>query len=100
MLLLVGPMSWVQRQMQEGKDPRQLLMQLLPNGAELPEGLHEVMLWKIIVSILSEPPTRKKLVTQNTLDDFLHLISTCHNIVVLTGAGVSLTVTQSCRVGH
>ena len=75
--------------MQEGKDPRQILTQLLPSGAELPDGLHEVMLWKIIVSILSEPPARKKLVTQNTLEDFLHLMSNCRNIMVLTGAGVS-----------
>lgn len=87
--VIPGPMSWVQRQMQEGKDPRQILTQLLPSGAELPDGLHEVMLWKIIVSILSEPPARKKLVTQNTLEDFLHLMSNCRNIMVLTGAGVS-----------
>lgn len=81
-------MSWVQRQMQEGADPRAILSQLIPNGADIPEGLHDVMLWKIIVSILSEPPKRKKLPNFNSMNDFLDLISKCNRIIVLTGAGV------------
>lgn len=82
-------MSWVQKQMSEGKDPREILMHLLPSYAQIPDGVHDVMLWKIIVSILSEPPRRKKLQSQNTIEDLLALISRCSKILVLTGAGVS-----------
>lgn len=41
--------------------------------------------------MLSEPPRRKKLPNVNTLEDVVNLIRTCKNIVVLTGAGVSVS---------
>lgn len=82
-------MSWVQRQMMEGKDPRVILNEILPSGTSIPDGVHDVMLWKIIVSILSEPPKRKKLDSVNTMNDLIELIKKCSNIIVLTGAGVS-----------
>ena len=88
MFSVAGPMSWVQRQMVENKDPRVILNELLPSGTAIPEGVHDVMLWKIIVSILSEPPKRKKLDTVNTMNDLIELIKKCSKIIVLTGAGV------------
>lgn len=88
----LGPMAWIQKQMQEGKNPRTLLSELLPDGTVIPEGVHDVMLWKIIVSLLSDPPKRKKLDSVNTLDDLVQLIRKCNKIVVLTGAGVSLAL--------
>ena len=41
--------------------------------------------------MLSEPPKRKKLSTINTLEDAVNLIKTSQNIMVLTGAGVSVS---------
>jgi len=82
-------MSWVQQQMADGKDPRVILGDFLPSGTTIPEGVHDVLLWKVIVGILSEPPRRKKIQSLNTLDDAIELISTKSKIIVLTGAGVS-----------
>lgn len=77
--------------MTEGVDPRAILKQILPDETSLPENLDDLTLWKIVVNIVSEPPPRKKLSKYNTLEDVLQLLKTCENIVVLTGAGVSIT---------
>lgn len=47
-------------------------------------------LWKIIIGLLTSPTPRQKLDYVNTLDDVVGLMKTCKNIVVLTGAGVSI----------
>ncbi|GFO38078.1 NAD-dependent protein deacetylase sirtuin-1 [Plakobranchus ocellatus] len=86
-----GPISWVQEQMRKGQSPRKILENLVPKGTIIPEGLDAVMLWRIIINIVSEPPRRKKLDNVNTLDDVLHLLKTCKKIIVLTGAGVSVS---------
>ncbi|XP_005095144.1 NAD-dependent protein deacetylase sirtuin-1 [Aplysia californica] len=86
-----GPISWVQDQMRQGKSPRKILEELVPSGTMIPDGLDPIMLWKIIINIVSEPPKRKKLPNINTLDDVLGLLRTCKKIVVLTGAGVSVS---------
>ena len=84
-------MNWVQEQMRQGKCPRKILEELVPSGTTIPEDLDSLMLWKIIVNIVSEPPKRKKLKNVNTLDDVMRLLNTCKKIIVLTGAGVSVT---------
>lgn len=88
-----GPMGWVQRQMSIGADPRALLERLLPEGALVPPSLDRLTLWRILVSVLSEdePPRRAKLPHVNTLDDVVHLLRSCKRILVLTGAGVSVS---------
>ncbi|KAM7305220.1 NAD-dependent protein deacetylase sirtuin-1 [Ixodes scapularis] len=88
-----GPMGWVQRQMSLGADPRALLERLLPEGALVPPSLDRLTLWRILVSVLSEdePPRRAKLPHVNTLDDVVHLLRSCRRILVLTGAGVSVS---------
>lgn len=88
---IAGPISWVQRQMQMGANPREVLMELVPLGTHIPEHLDEFMLWKIIVNMLSEPPCRRKLAHVNTLDDVVQLFRTSKRIIVLTGAGVSVS---------
>ena len=40
---------------------------------------------------MSEPPRRPKLGTVNTLEDCVELIKSCSNIIILTGAGVSVS---------
>ncbi|CAN7993704.1 unnamed protein product [Ixodes hexagonus] len=88
-----GPLGWVQRQMSIGADPRALLERLLPEGALIPQSLDRLTLWKILLSVLSEeePPRRTKLPHVNSLDDVVRLLRSCTRIVVLTGAGVSVS---------
>ncbi|CAL1545658.1 unnamed protein product [Lymnaea stagnalis] len=86
-----GPIAWVQEQMRRGQSPRKILEDLVPSGTVIPDGLDPIMLWKIIINIVSEPPKRKKLHDINTLDDVLRLLKTCKKIMVLTGAGVSVS---------
>lgn len=53
-----------------------------------PDDVSEAALWSILLSLLSTPELRHKLPQVNSVADVVHLISTAHNIVVLTGAGV------------
>ncbi|CAG5117926.1 unnamed protein product, partial [Candidula unifasciata] len=86
-----GPIAWVQEKMRRGQSPRKILQDLVPSGTVIPEGLDPIMLWKIIINIVSEPPKRKKLNDINTLDDVLRVLSASKKIIVLTGAGVSVS---------
>ncbi|XP_071439884.1 NAD-dependent protein deacetylase sirtuin-1 [Hetaerina americana] len=88
---IAGPMGWVQRQMVMGADPRELLSQLVVDGSEIPHQFDDVTLWKIIVNILSEPPRREKLRHINSLTDVVRLLRGARNVIVLTGAGVSVS---------
>lgn len=80
--------------MRQGHSPRKILQDLVPSGTVIPEGLDPIMLWKIIINIVSEPPKRKKLNDINTLDDVLQLLNTSKKIIVLTGAGVSTVIVR------
>merc|ERR1711988_57876 len=87
-----GPFSWVQRQMMSGTDPRELLKEILGDvDAVIPDHLDPVTLWKIILNMVSEPPRRKKLANVNTLQDVVELIRNSKKIIILTGAGVSVS---------
>jgi len=57
----------------------------------IPEEYDQMTLWKLILNMVCEPPRRTKLTNYNTLDDVVHLIKTSKKIVVLTGAGVSVS---------
>jgi NAD-dependent deacetylase sirtuin 1 len=85
------PIRWVQKQIEKGSlTPREILEQLLPNTS-IPTDCDNVTLWRLIVSILSQPPKRKRLSHVNTLDDVVALIRRSRRIIVLTGAGVSVS---------
>ena len=51
--------------------------------------LSSEVLWRIVVQVLSESPTRAKLPEINTIEDVVGLVESCSNILVITGAGVS-----------
>lgn len=57
----------------------------------IPEEYDQMTLWKLILNMVCEPPRRTKLTNYNTLDDVVHLIKSSKKIVVLTGAGVSVS---------
>ncbi|CAH1794245.1 unnamed protein product [Owenia fusiformis] len=90
---IAGPMAWVERQMMKGEDPRGVLESILPDGqsSQIPSDIDDITLWKIIINIVSEPPMRPKLKDYNTFDDAVNLIRNSKKIVVLTGAGVSVS---------
>jgi len=87
-LAVLGPMVWVYRQMSQGADPRAVLRALVPQETDLPDELDNLTLWKIILSLLSEPPRRKRLQDVTQLDHVLRLLKESQKILVLTGAGV------------
>lgn len=95
-LLIPGPIAWVQKQIMMGVNPREVLKDLISNNTSIPDDLNDMLMWRIIVNILSEPAKRSKLSHINTLNDVIHLMSTCKKILVLTGAGVSSLSTLFC----
>jgi len=88
---VLGPMAWVYRQMSRGLDPRVVLHALVPPDTEIPDELDNLTLWKIIISLISEPSRRKRLPDITQLDDVLRLLRESRKILVLTGAGVRVT---------
>ncbi|ELU15226.1 hypothetical protein CAPTEDRAFT_93016 [Capitella teleta] len=86
-----GPMRWVHQHMLQGTEPRILLQRLVPDCSDIPESFSNMALWKIILQIISEPPRRKKLPDVNSVTDVVELIKKSKKIMVLTGAGVSVS---------
>ena len=84
-------LSWLHAAMRRGENPKDILETLLPSGSEIPDSLDNMTMWKILFNLLSEPPRRKKLESLNTLEDCVELIRTSRNIIILTGAGVSVS---------
>uniref|UniRef100_A0A8I6AMW7 protein acetyllysine N-acetyltransferase n=2 Tax=Rattus norvegicus TaxID=10116 RepID=A0A8I6AMW7_RAT len=85
-----GPYTFVQQHLMIGTDPRTILKDLLPETIPPPE-LDDMTLWQIVINILSEPPKRKKRKDINTIEDAVKLLQECKKIIVLTGAGVSVS---------
>jgi NAD-dependent deacetylase sirtuin 1 len=71
-----------------GVDPRRVLKEMVEEEMEIPPEMDSRQIWNAIISMLMEPKPRSKLPHINTLEDVVHLLRTCKNIVVLTGAGV------------
>ncbi|KAJ8946100.1 hypothetical protein NQ318_010397 [Aromia moschata] len=88
---MAGSMIWIQQQMQKGVNPRVLLSDLGVDYDQIPDYVDDVAIWKIIINMLAEPPRRNKLRHVNTLDDVVRLLKGAQNIIVLTGAGVSVS---------
>lgn len=86
-----GMMSWIQSQIVRGIDPRSVLEELLPNVGHIPPDVDPITLWKVIIDILSEPERRNKIPDVNSLSDVVRLIRESKKILVLTGAGVSVS---------
>ncbi|XP_012821550.2 NAD-dependent protein deacetylase sirtuin-1 isoform X1 [Xenopus tropicalis] len=86
----IGPYTFVQRHLMMGTDPRTILKDLLPDTVA-PSELDDMTLWQIVINILSDPPKRKKRKDINTIDDAVKLLQESKKIIVLTGAGVSVS---------
>ncbi|XP_060521146.1 NAD-dependent protein deacetylase sirtuin-1 [Cylas formicarius] len=88
---MAGSMIWIQHQMQKGMSPRLLLTELGVDLDQVPQYVDDLTLWKIIINMLAEPPRRNKLRHVNSLDDVVRLLKGAQNVIVLTGAGVSVS---------
>ncbi|XP_073404235.1 NAD-dependent protein deacetylase sirtuin-1 [Dendrobates tinctorius] len=86
----IGPYTFVQHHLMMGTDPRTILRDLLPESVAPPD-LDDMTLWQIVINILSDPPKRKKRKDINTMEDTLKLLQQSKKIMVLTGAGVSVS---------
>ncbi|XP_043991895.1 NAD-dependent protein deacetylase sirtuin-1 [Gambusia affinis] len=84
----INSYSYIQQHIRE-TDPRAILRDLLPETI-LPPDLDDMTLWQIIINI-SEPPKRRKRKDINTLEDVVKLLHESKRILVLTGAGVSVS---------
>ncbi|XP_061398231.1 NAD-dependent histone deacetylase sirtuin-1 [Musca vetustissima] len=86
------PLNWVQKQIHSGANPREILSKFLPTSAQrISPELTDMTLWRILASMMAEPPRRKKLSYVNTFNDVIDLLQKSKNIIVLTGAGVSVS---------
>ncbi|KAM9477339.1 NAD-dependent protein deacetylase sirtuin-1 isoform 2-T2 [Clarias gariepinus] len=85
----IGSYHFIQQQIMRETDPRSILNELLPETI-IPPDLDDMTLWQIVINI-SEPPKRKKRKDINTIEDVIRLLNDCKKILVLTGAGVSVS---------
>jgi hypothetical protein len=75
-------------QMRSGVDLRPLLSRILPG---LPEDISQSTMYEILMNLFLPIRQRKVLEQYQTLDDAVELIRTRKNILILTGAGISVS---------
>lgn len=54
-----------------------------------PDDADDILLWRLVIELLTQPSPRQRLPEVTTLEDVVHLIQSSSNIIVLSGAGVS-----------
>ncbi|KAH9362445.1 hypothetical protein HPB48_020145 [Haemaphysalis longicornis] len=71
--------TWEERQMNAGADPRDLPEIVLPDGAEIPSHLDRLCMRKLLVSMINkvQPLRCIKMAHVNTLDDVIQLLRSC-----------------------
>ncbi|KAH8404361.1 hypothetical protein KR222_005335, partial [Zaprionus bogoriensis] len=92
----VGPtdlkLRWLQRELYTGRVPRQVIASIMPHFATgLAADTEDSVLWDYLAHLLNEPKRRTKLSNVNTFDDVIDLVHRSERIIVLTGAGVSVS---------
>ncbi|XP_016984361.1 NAD-dependent histone deacetylase sirtuin-1 [Drosophila rhopaloa] len=91
----VGPdwkLRWLQREFYTGRVPRQVIASIMPHFATgLAADTDDSVLWDYLAHLLNEPKRRNKLASVNTFDDVISLVKKSKKIIVLTGAGVSVS---------
>jgi len=83
-------MIWVQKQIVCGINPRRLLHQVF-GPSVFQSQLEDLALWRIIMSMTDDSPMRNRLRSVSSLNDVVRLLNTSSRIMVLTGAGVSVS---------
>jgi hypothetical protein len=85
--------DWLEEQMRAGIDLRPLLSRILPG---LPEDVSQSTIYEILMDLFLPHRQRKPLEQYRTFDDAVELIRTRKNILVLTGAGISVSCGSKC----
>jgi NAD-dependent deacetylase sirtuin 1 len=80
--------DWIDEQMRAGVDLRPILSRLLPG---LPNDVSQSTLFQLLMDLFLPVQQRQPLEQYKTLDDAVELIQKCKNILVLTGAGISVS---------
>jgi hypothetical protein len=80
--------DWLDEQMRSGVDLRPLLCRILPG---LPDDVSQSTIYEILMDLFLPLRQRKVLEQYQTLDDAVELIRTRKNIIILTGAGISVS---------
>lgn len=80
-------------QIASGANPRDCLSRIFANSPKqtIPENVSDNYLWRVIAAILSDPPRRQRLQHVQTMEQVCETIKKSQNIIVLTGAGVSVS---------
>ncbi|KAH8276441.1 hypothetical protein KR018_012259 [Drosophila ironensis] len=85
-------LHWLQREFYTGRLPRQVIASIMPTFATgLAPDTDDSVLWDYLAHLLNEPKRRNKLANVNTFDDVISLVQKSEKIIVLTGAGVSVS---------
>ncbi|CAF2397594.1 unnamed protein product [Rotaria sp. Silwood2] len=80
--------DWLDEQMRAGTDLRPILSRILPG---LPDDASSSTIYEIFMDLLLPTRHRELLEQYKTLDDAVELIHTRKNILILTGAGISVS---------
>lgn len=86
-----GPIARLHALMNAGYDNPALLLTRIFGLDESILPTNVSSLWSIVFSILSEPVQRRRLRQYSTLDAVVDLLSSSSRILVLTGAGISVS---------
>jgi len=86
-----GKVGWLARAMQRGTDPRDIATNIFQSDASILNQMDDMTIWQILFKMFTEPPRREKLKHFNTIEDIVGHIKEAKNILVLTGAGVSVS---------
>jgi len=80
--------NWLYEQMRAGVNLHPILSRILPG---LPNDVSQAALFNLLMDLFSPVQQRQPLEQYKTLDDAVELIRKCQNILVLTGAGISVS---------
>lgn len=80
--------EWLDEQMRTGADLHPFLSRIIPG---LPQDVSQSTMYEILMNLFLPIRQRKALEQYKTLDDAVELIRTRKNILVLTGAGISVS---------
>jgi hypothetical protein len=80
--------NWLYEKMRAGVNLHPILSRILPG---LPNDVSQASLFNLLMELFSPVEQRQPLEQYKTLDDAVELIRKCQNILVLTGAGISVS---------
>jgi len=87
-----GELAWLARARSRGINPRDIISDLMQGGdTAMLESMDDGTIWMILFKMFAQPPKRQKLKDFNSIEDLVRHIKEARRILVLTGAGVSVS---------